>query len=505
MLMAQRSGIDGRARYSMLETLRAYGSRLLDDKGERSDVQASVASWTLRHAEETAALFHTPHDGPIAAWGDAEQENLRMALDWLMHHDAVSAARLATAIAPWWFLRGHYREGTFVLEQALELSAAEGVPDDVVVGIEEWLARLYSYSGHFPTALDHYSRVDDLLKTSGPAPMHVDSLIGQTIALFNLGQMSRSKACADSALEMAHELPYTTGECYAAATVGVIALYEGDFSTALERAEEAMHVDRSSVSGHAWRWAMAPFGESCAVVGQLERAEKTFEENLELCRQAGDRSWTAFQLERLARIYLMTDRREQALPYLGEAIRISFDIGDRLRLSDCFASAVVASAPAYPHEAAMLWGAGRSLSASLGIDRPALADIVDQAEPSSIYDSAFLTDPMIRLRGALGVERAASADWEGAAVPLDAAVDLALSVLSEPVVVDRAASAPLSKLSKRERQVLDLLAQGKTDAQIAETLFISIRTVRSHLDRIRDKTGCRRRAELIRLTLEEQT
>jgi len=33
----------------------------------------------------------------------------------------------------------------------------------------------------------------------------------------------------------------------------------------------------------------------------------------------------------------------------------------------------------------------------------------------------------------------------------------------------------------------------RTDAQIAAELVISIRTVRSHLDRIRDKTGCRRR------------
>jgi len=46
-----------------------------------------------------------------------------------------------------------------------------------------------------------------------------------------------------------------------------------------------------------------------------------------------------------------------------------------------------------------------------------------------------------------------------------------------------------------------LVAQGATDAQIAARLYISIRTVRSHLDRIRDKTGARRRADLTRLAL----
>ena len=57
-------------------------------------------------------------------------------------------------------------------------------------------------------------------------------------------------------------------------------------------------------------------------------------------------------------------------------------------------------------------------------------------------------------------------------------------------------------LSPREREVVALLALGHTDAQIAGRLGISARTVASHLDRIRDKTGRRRRAELTRLALE---
>ena len=66
------------------------------------------------------------------------------------------------------------------------------------------------------------------------------------------------------------------------------------------------------------------------------------------------------------------------------------------------------------------------------------------------------------------------------------------------------AAAPESgRLSVRERELIALVAQGKTDAQIVGKLFISISTVRSHLDRIRDKSGCRRRADLTRLALQE--
>ena len=57
-------------------------------------------------------------------------------------------------------------------------------------------------------------------------------------------------------------------------------------------------------------------------------------------------------------------------------------------------------------------------------------------------------------------------------------------------------------LTDREREVLALLATGETDQEIARMLCISVRTVRSHLDRIRAKTGCRRRAELTRLAIE---
>ena len=74
-------------------------------------------------------------------------------------------------------------------------------------------------------------------------------------------------------------------------------------------------------------------------------------------------------------------------------------------------------------------------------------------------------------------------------------------MLTAPGAEQAPAAPGLSKLSARERELVTLVAQGRTDAQIAAELFISVRTVSSHLDRIRDKTGCRRRADLTRLAL----
>jgi DNA-binding CsgD family transcriptional regulator len=64
------------------------------------------------------------------------------------------------------------------------------------------------------------------------------------------------------------------------------------------------------------------------------------------------------------------------------------------------------------------------------------------------------------------------------------------------------ASLEAAQLSRRERELVSLVAEGRTDAQIAGQLFITVNTVRSHLDRIREKTGCHRRADLTRLALQ---
>ena len=57
-------------------------------------------------------------------------------------------------------------------------------------------------------------------------------------------------------------------------------------------------------------------------------------------------------------------------------------------------------------------------------------------------------------------------------------------------------------LSPREHEVLRLVAMGLTDIQIAESIYVSPRTVQNHLARIRDKTGVRRRGALTRWAVQ---
>src|SRR5215469_4694241 len=85
LLIPPREGPDGRFRYVMLETLRAYGSRLLAEAGEREDAAATLAGYALRVAEQAAAdLQSTTTEGAAARWLDAEDATMRQVLAWAM-------------------------------------------------------------------------------------------------------------------------------------------------------------------------------------------------------------------------------------------------------------------------------------------------------------------------------------------------------------------------------------------------------------------------------------
>ncbi len=66
------------------------------------------------------------------------------------------------------------------------------------------------------------------------------------------------------------------------------------------------------------------------------------------------------------------------------------------------------------------------------------------------------------------------------------------------------ASGPASDLSEREIEVLRLISLGHTNSEIAEQLFLSVRTVESHRAHIQQKLGLSTRAELVKYALEHK-
>src|ERR1700677_1794185 len=95
--------------------------------------------------------------------------------------------------------------------------------------------------------------------------------------------------------------------------------------------------------------------------------------------------------------------------------------------------------------------------------------------------------------------RAAQARCTGNRLLASAASYVLVHTAVSPPAISSPVAPAAARLSARERELVGLVARGYTDAQIAGQMFISVRKVSSHLDRIRNKTGCRRRADLTRL------
>jgi two-component system, NarL family, response regulator NreC len=67
---------------------------------------------------------------------------------------------------------------------------------------------------------------------------------------------------------------------------------------------------------------------------------------------------------------------------------------------------------------------------------------------------------------------------------------------------DHSPTAGKLQLSRREREVLELLSKGHTHQEIADKLFVSVKTVETYRARIRDKTGLKSRADFVRFGLD---
>jgi predicted ATPase/DNA-binding CsgD family transcriptional regulator len=487
LLTPPRTGPDGRSRYSMLETLRAYARDRLKDAGEEHVAGAALAAHVLQVAEQ-AATGLASGDGELAAaqWLDAEDAAIYQGMAWSLDYDPPAALRLAVALAPWWRLRGRWIQGTTLLQRAAERAGPEA---GAWYAAQVWMCNLSQGTANYDTLLGHYSAVAAALRDQPASVDLVDSLTGRSAALRNLGRLAEATADARNALAMARQIGYVTGEHAALTELSLASVYAGDGADALEWARQVQQIDLARIPGWVARNGGGVLLYALIVHGPREASSELYAEAVTRARAAGDLVALADCLYLTAVLALQTGRPADAGEPLRETLQISANSGKRLRVIDALDECgyLCALTGRYA-EAVTLWSA---------------RDVHSQA--SGLADTPFETRrreaPSAEARRSLGERQYRTAHDRGAALTLTAAVELAVMMTGE--TAQGHATASPGKLSSRERELVALVARGHTDAQIAEQLFISVRTVRTHLDRIRDKSGCRRRADLTRLALQE--
>jgi predicted ATPase/DNA-binding CsgD family transcriptional regulator len=482
LLTAPRQGPDGQARYLMLETLRAFGTGQLAEAGERDGAAAAMAAFALQVAEQAAAGLATVPGEPAAGrWLDAEDATVHQALAWALEHDPVLAARLAVALAPWWAL-GRWAAGCQLLAAAASVTA-EGGPQWCAVKF--WLGML-TVGSDVTAGLGHLTAVRDVLFPHAPGPVLARTLAWRACCLTFLGRYAEAASEARHALSMAKQVHDPEAEAYALLWLGHQSLYARDLEGSRTWLLEVQRLDPAAVPGNVVRLAAILLACELIDADQTAEAQRCCADALAMARRAGS-VWHEGELLRItADLDIMARRMDDARAHLRRAIELCARIGYEVILIECLDSC------AYLCAAAARWAEALTISAACSAALQAAG--IDAGIPNGAQRRE---QGLRQAREALGPQAARAAEDRGAAMNLATATQYALLLAAgQP---DQAPDGP--RLSARERELVTLVAQGATNAQIAAQLFISVRTVGSHLDRIRDKTGCRRRADLTQLAL----
>ena len=483
LLVPPRPGPDGRMRYAMLETLRGYAAGLLAQAGEQDQAQAALARYAVHVAEEAGAGLQTTTGEPAAArWLDAEDAIMGHVLGWAVERDLDTAVRLVTALSMWWALRGRLAGQEPLLR---ELAGRAEPGSDGWCAAQFWLARTAEDAPDLPAALERYTAVIDVIKDRGPSRMLVDCLARQSVTVSNLGRVPEAARYGRRALAMARELGYRLGQAHATTGLVIAAQYAGDLDDAVQLARQAGQIP--DIPGTAARMCGHLLAAALEEAGDLAAAEQACTATLAQARDAGDMYSLGELLTVMTELDLRAGRTGAASAHLREAAQIALQTGTwSTILNVLYLCGYLCAATGRPADAITAWAADETLGQQGGL---------------VWYDAATRRreEALREARQALGPDRARAAEQRGAAMTMATAAEYAL-LLTDPGPPLPAGQGP-GTLSARERELVTLVARGRTDAQIAAQLYISIRTVRSHLDRIRDKTGCRRRADLTRLAL----
>jgi predicted ATPase/DNA-binding SARP family transcriptional activator/DNA-binding CsgD family transcriptional regulator/transcriptional regulator with XRE-family HTH domain len=482
LVVPPQAGPDGRARYVMLETLRAYGAELLAQARELDGAWAALAGWALVVAEEAAAGLRTGTAEMAAARRlDAEDLTMQRVLAWAMRHNPAVALRLAVALAPWWKLRGRL---------AGQYSLLRGIADRAVPGSDQWcaahvwLGRAAAESGDPAAALDYFTTVRDVIWDRGQSQALADCLDGRQVALVEIGRIAEAAQDARRCLALAGDLGYPAGHAGALLTLSIAASHVGDLRSAVRLACKAQRIPSGIPSWLAISCSYLLVG-LLTDTGDLAAAERICAAGLARSRAAGDLAIQAPLLARMAILDVRAGRIEDAAAHLREALQIGTRTGGLFDLlSSLYSCGFLCAATGRHAEALTVWAAAAALGPEGFTDAPVHRHPQQEA--------------ICAARQSLGSARVRAAEARGTAMSRAAAAEYAL-MLTTPCPL--AAAPGEGQLSAGERELVTLVAQGRTDTQIAARLDISVRTVSSRLGQIKDKTGCRRRADLTRLAL----
>jgi predicted ATPase/DNA-binding SARP family transcriptional activator/DNA-binding CsgD family transcriptional regulator len=500
-LVVARTDENGYTRYRVLEIIRQYAAEKLVESGEVEKTRRRHAEFFLALAEEAASELVGPRQGLWMERLEGEHDNLREALSWVLEREQGELGlRFGGALRRFWHNRGYASEGT----RWLRLVLAGGDPrTQIRLKVLEGMGWLLQFRGDLDRAEATYEEMLDLAR-------ELDEKDDLATALNSLGTLAVTRGNNGRARVLLEENLSVLGRLEEGSTattlkryhvfnlLGILAINEEkDYLKGAALWEEGLALARKVGDVSYIGVTLCNLGWAAVLQGDYERATTRTEEALAL----------AHSLESGTAEFLPETIVNMALAALGQ--------GDHMRARDSFLEALavaqkegrkatsinvlegmadLAAAREIESLAARLWGAAEAARESTGIALPP----GDRALHEPYLASARSRLGEARWEEALSEGRALSLE-EATRFVLDKGVDRAEAAEGKPSALDE----PAGSLSRREREVVILVAGGLTNRQIAGELSISERTAANHVARILHKLHLHSRTQIATWATEQ--
>jgi len=387
-------------------------------------------------------------------------------------------------------MSGKAEEGGSLVEEAIRIAIEHDLPDKLAVAYRR-KANVNEYSCNYSGYLELEMESLDRCRTKGDKSMEEACLSCLAYAFFRLGRWKQSLDSLRAAID---ELK-VEGELLAMATSvrASIAAFRGERKQAYSNSEEALRLiglHGGIVLEFYVHWSK---GFLAMIDGEADRAREAFRDLISLWRETEDRKDCVPGILTAAMFY--TDQNDGAS--LSECIDILNTVS-----ADNQALEMRAARDAALAEGA--WLRGR-VDEAVGFASSALAAYEKQGLPP---ETALVTRRLGLMYASKGDLKAADDCWNKAG---EIARVLGMRPLLDVLEKDRKAAgfetankeaASLTGLTKRQIDVLRLIAQGDTNKEAAAKLNLSPRTVEMHVASVLERLNCRGRAEAVKKAAE---
>ncbi len=538
-LVRPYDGPNDERRFRMLQTIRDYASERLDASGERAMVVTRLTEWVTGLVEQAHTGLREADQARWLATLDAEAGNVRVALGAAAgdevappgspgeaaRFDPSLILRLTGFMWRYWALRGRRREGHDWLIRALGMPGVEKAPigdralASLILGnFERAVGNVSGARAAYETALTLWSEDGD---TEGVA----DAKTNLALLAIVGGDYATARLLLEETLVLrqAHPLPYSI-----ALTIGTLAetaVLELDFDRGERLAREAISI-RETIGDHSGiAYSQLLLAEIALRRSQLTEAQALIDESLRAFTRIEDQLGLSLAHRIVGHIAAATDgpeRPARAAAAYQRALTERIAIGDQVGMVECLidigwmiARAAVAGYGVPPDAIGIvspILGTvddyfRRSMMVPTPFDRPRLDEtrtfrsagpggksqlaavpVETVAERTVALVAAFLAGEPISGGGRTDGSVAAAASRLTSGTADASTVSARTAPAPAPITGDPVSgtgpTAQHPQLTKRERQVLELIAAGRLDREIAAELFISHRTVTTHVTSI---------------------